>query len=226
MKQLFIIVLVLLCSGISSAQDTILQNQKQKEFVKLIGDDYFSTSIPLNEVVIFADLKFQSTQEIYRYLLLKRRTIKVYPYAKLAAEKLTSLQDSISQLSSNRKKKKYTKQMQKYIEGTFSDELKKLTRSEGQILVKLIYRQTGFSSYDLVKDLRSGWRAFWYSTTARMFKISLKEEFHPDLVQEDYLIEDILQRAFVENKLEYQASALNYDFAKLYNKWKTKKKSP
>ena len=116
--------------------------------------------------------------------------------------------------------------MQKYIEGTFSDELKKLTRSEGQILVKLIFRQTGSSSYDLVKDLRSGWRAFWYSTTARMFKISLKEEFHPDLVQEDYLIEDILQRAFVENKLEYQASALNYDFAKLYNKWKTEKKSP
>lgn len=226
MKQLCMIVLVFVCSGVSSAQDTISQNQTQKEFVKLQGDAYFSSSIPLKEVVVFADMKFQSTQEIYRYLLLKRRTIKVYPYAKLAAEKLTSLQDSISQLSSNRKKKKYTKQMQKYIEGTFSDELKKLTRSEGQILVKLIFRQTGSSSYDLVKDLRSGWRAFWYSTTARMFKISLKEEFHPDLVQEDYLIEDILQRAFMENKLEYQASALNYDFAKLYNKWKTEKKSP
>lgn len=226
MKQLCMIVLVFVCSGVSSAQDTISQNQTQKEFVKLQGDAYFSSSIPLNEVVVFADMKFQSTQEIYRYLLLKRRTIKVYPYAKLAAEKLTSLQDSISQLSSNRKKKKYTKQMQKYIEGTFSDELKKLTRSEGQILVKLIFRQTGSSSYDLVKDLRSGWRAFWYSTTARMFKISLKEEFHPDLIQEDYLIEDILQRAFMENKLEYQASALNYDFAKLYNKWKTEKKSP
>ena len=225
MKQLCIILMAHLFCGISSAQDTITQNQAAKDYVKLEGDTYFSSSIPLNEVVVFADMKFQSTQEIYRDLLLKRRTIKVYPYAKLAAEKLTSLQDSISQLSSNRKKKKYTKQMQKYIEGSFSEELKKLTRSEGQILVKLIYRQTGSSSYDLVKDLRSGWRAFWYSTTARMFNISLKEGFYPDLVQEDYLIEDILQRAFVENKLERQASALNYDFAKLYNKWKTEKKS-
>ena len=225
MKQLCIILIVYLFCGISSAQDTIPQNQAAKDYVKLEGDTYFLSSIPLNEVIVFADMKFQSTQEIYRYLLLKRRAIKVYPYAKLAAEKLTSLQDSISQLSSNRKKKKYAKQMQKYIEGSFSEELKKLTRSEGQILVKLIYRQTGSSSYDLVKDLRSGWRAFWYSTTARMFNISLKEEFHPDLVQEDYLIEDILQRAFVENKLEYQASALNYDFAKMYNKWKAKKKS-
>src|SRR6056300_1945407 len=226
MKQLCMIVLVFVCSGVSSAQDTISQNQTQKEFVKLQGDAYFSSSIPLNEVVVFADMKFQSTQEIYRYLLLKRRTIKVYPYAKLAAEKLSELNDSIADIKKKRHQKRYLKEMHHYIEGEFSDELKKLTRKEGQILIKLVYRQTGKSTYDLVKELRSGWRAFWYSTTARMFKISLKEEFHPDLVQEDYLIEDILQRAFVENKLEYQASALNYDFAKLYNKWKIEKKSP
>ena len=124
MKQLCIILIVYLFCGISSAQDTIPQNQAAKDYVKLEGDTYFLSSIPLNEVIVFADMKFQSTQEIYRYLLLKRRAIKVYPYAKLAAEKLTSLQDSISQLSSNRKKKKYTKQMQKYIEGSFSEEFK------------------------------------------------------------------------------------------------------
>src|SRR6056300_826623 len=64
MKQLCMIVLVFVCSGVSSAQDTISQNQTQKEFVKLQGDAYFSSSIPLNEVVVFADMKCQSTQEI------------------------------------------------------------------------------------------------------------------------------------------------------------------
>ncbi len=110
--------------------------------------------------------------------------------------------------------------MQKYIEEEFSEELKKLTRTEGQILVKLIYRQTGTTAFDLVKELRSGWRAFWYNTTARLFKISIKEEFHPDQIEEDYLIEDILQRAFASGKLERQETVLDYNYDDLYNKWK------
>jgi hypothetical protein len=151
--------------------------------------------------------------------------MKVYPYAKLAAERLTELNDSLAYIKKNRHRKKYTKKVQKYIEGEFSEELKKLTRTEGQILVKLIYRQTGKTTFDLVKELRSGWRAFWYSTTAKMFKISLKEEFKPDLVQEDYLIEDILQRAFAANRLERQKSVLDYNYMDLENKWSTKKKT-
>jgi hypothetical protein len=145
--------------------------------------------------------------------------VKVYPYAKLASERFVELNDSLSKIKSKRKRKKYTKHVQKYIEEEFSEELKKLTRTEGQILVKLIYRQTGITSFDLVKELRSGWRAFWYNTTAKMFKISIKEEFHPDLVHEDYLIEDILQRAFAANTLDRQASVLDYDYASLTNKW-------
>ena len=109
--------------------------------------------------------------------------------------------------------------MQKYIEEEFSEELKKLTRTEGQILLKLIYRQTGNTSYGLVKELRSGWRAFWYNSTAKMFKISLKEEYHPESIHEDYLIEDILQRAFAAGQLERQESVLDYDYASLSNKW-------
>ena len=116
--------------------------------------------------------------------------------------------------------RRYTRKVQKYIEGEFSEELKKLTRTEGQILVKLIHRQTGTTAFDLVKDLRNGWRAFWYNTTASLFKISLKEEFRPVEVHEDYLIEDILQRAFAANRLERQKSVLDYDYAQLSNKWK------
>ena len=105
------------------------------------------------------------------------------------------------------------------IEEEFSEELKKLTRTEGQILVKLIYRQTGSTAFDLVKELRSGWRAFWYNTTAKMFDISIKEEYHPEAIHEDYLIEDILQRAFASKRLERQNSVLDYDYASLTNKW-------
>jgi uncharacterized membrane protein YheB (UPF0754 family) len=138
----------------------------------------------------------------------------------LASERLVELNDSLTKIKKKRHQKRYTKKVQKYIEGEFSEKLKKLTRTEGQILVKLIHRQTGSTAFNLVKELRSGWRAFWYNTTAKAFKISLKEEYQPEKVHEDYLIEDILQRAFAYDKLDRQKSVLDYDYASLSNKWK------
>lgn len=194
-----------------------------EKLIIIAGDSVFRSSIDLQETFVFGKLKFDSYKDKLRYYILRRKTHKVYPYAKLAAERLVELNDSLKSIKKPRKRKKYTKKVQKYIEGEFSEELKKLTRTEGQILVKLIYRQTGTTAFDLVKELRNGWRAFWYNTTAKMFKISIKEEFHPDLVEEDYLIEDILQRGFSSGKLERQESVLDYNYANLSNKWK---KSP
>ena len=85
--------------------------------------------------------------------------------------------------------------------------------SEGQILIKLIHRQTGEIAFDLIKELQSGWRAFWYNNTAKLFKMSLKTPFDPETSEEDYLIEDILQRQFQSGTLEPQAA---YKFFDLY----------
>ncbi len=207
----------------SQVEEVPLDSTAEKRII-LEGDSIALSSIALEEVFVFGKLKFGSYEDKLRYYILQRKTLKVYPYAKLAAERLVELNDSLSKIKSNAKRKKYTRKIQKYIEGEFSDELKKLTRTEGQILVKLIYRQTGKTAFDLVKELRSGWRAFWYNTTAKMFKISIKEEYRPADILEDYLIEDILQRAFAEYKLERQASALEYDFSELRNKWNLDKK--
>ncbi len=190
-----------------------------EKMIIIEGDSRMHSTIALDEVYVFSKLKFATYKEKLRYYILRRKTIKVYPYAKLAAERLSELNDSLTNIRKKRKRKKYTKEVQKYIEGEFSDELKKLTRTEGQILIKLIYRQTGKTTFGLVKELRSGWRAFWYSTTAKMFKISLKEEYNPNVVQEDYMIEDILQRAFAASRLERQKSALDFDYMELENKW-------
>ena len=214
-------ILVFFCGWFAYSQI----DSTEVNFVKLKGDEAFKSSIELKEVYVFAPLKFKDSKAIYRYLLLKRRTLKVYPYAKLAADKLIELNDSIVDIKKKRHQKRYLREMQHYIEDEFSEELKKLTRSEGQILIKLVHRQTGSSTYDLVKELRSGWRAFWYATTAKMFNLNMKAEFHPDHIHEDYLIEDILQRAFMDDILEFQQSALNYDFAKLHNKWSDPKNS-
>lgn len=217
-KVLLSIIYTVTFLGFSQVEERPLDSVAEKLII-IEGDSLFQSSIPLDEVYVFSKLKFVNYDEKLRYYILRRKTLKVYPYAKLAAERLVELNDSLGKITKRRHRKRYTKKVQKYIEGEFSEELKKLTRTEGQILVKLVYRQTGITAFALVKELRSGWRAFWYQTTAKMFKISIKEEFHPDEVHEDYLIEDILQRAFVALRLERQESALEYDYAALSNKW-------
>ncbi len=221
-KIFFLIVSLIGFYGTAQIVDQPLDSVAEKMII-IEGDSIFKSSIALDEVYLFGKLEFADYKSKLRYYILRRKTLKVYPYAKMAAERLVELNDSITKIKRRSKRKKYTKKVQKFIEEEFSEELKKLTRTEGQILVKLIHRQTGTTAFDLVKELRSGWRAFWYSTTAKMFKISLREKFSPQNVHEDYLIEDILQRAFTATRLERQESVLDYDYLTLSNKWDKKK---
>jgi hypothetical protein len=174
--------------------------------------------IKLNEVQLLKKLKFKTDYERRYYFWFRKKVIKAYPYAKLGAERLDVLNERLSKIKSKRQKKKYTKLIQKYMEGEFTNQLKKLTRTEGRILIKLIYRQTGETAFQLVKNLRSGWKAFWYNTTAKLFKLSLKSIYDPANNKEDYLIEDILQRAFIDGVLEEQPSKLNFNYLDLSEK--------
>ncbi len=185
----------------------------------IAGDTIAREVIDLDEVILLDKLQFKSEKDRRRYLILRRKTRKVYPYAKLASERLTTMTERLKTVKKNRDRKRYTKRIQKYIEEEFSEKLKNLTHTEGQILVKLIHRQTGRTAFDLVKELRTGWRAFWYNTTASLFEISLKEEYRPFEVKEDYLIEDILQRSFQENLLERQSPAFPIDYLDLKSHW-------
>lgn len=189
------------------------------EYIIIEGDSIPHTAINLDEVLLLHKLKFDSKEDRRRYLILRRKTIKVYPYAKLAAERLESLNERITSIKKKSEQRKYAKIIQSYIENEFAEELKQLTRTEGQILVKLIYRQTGETTFDLIKRLRSGWRAFWFNSTANMFSISLKEVYDPENVKEDYLIEDILQRNFQSGTLKRQDAAIKFDFLELTEKW-------
>ena len=219
-KQLCILFLILTSHVLVNAQDTSFP---QRELMLLDGDSIPTYGIPLKEVVLFQPLRFKTRLELKRYLILRRKTLKVYPYAKLAADRLTILNERLDNLDNKRSRKKYLKRMEKFIYEEFEDELKKFSRSEGKILIRLVHRQTGITTYDLVKELRTGWKAFWHQTTASLFKLSLKDTFDPEYSFEDYLIEDILQRAFADQYLEEQASSLDYNLDDLYFIWKDKK---
>ncbi|WP_299065065.1 DUF4294 domain-containing protein [uncultured Polaribacter sp.] len=191
--------------------DSLPKNLEDYIFVKP-GD---SVVIQLNEIALLPKHKFTSREDIRYYLWFRKKVYKAYPYAKLASQRLDSLNKRLEKIDSKSKRRKYTKLVQKYIEGEFTDQIKKMTTTEGRILIKLIHRQTGETAFNNIKGLRSGWKAFWYNTTANIFKLSLKTEYHPESNNEDYLIEDVLQRAFQEDKLEAQKTKLNFDYVKV-----------
>ena len=174
---------------------TVFSQDENSTYFKIEGDSVFKKEIDLKEVVIYKPVVFADNKERLDYFVLKRKVLKVYPYAKMASERLAKLNDRLNKIKSKRKKKKYTKMLEKFLQEELTAELKKLTRTEGQILVKLIYRETGSTAFSLVRELRNGFRAFTYNTIAKVFKISLKEEYNPVKVREDLFIEDILRNS-------------------------------
>lgn len=217
MKKLFLFLSLFLISLKSFSQvttDTIKKEVQEKE------NDTVLEIIPIEEVIVY---KHKLSPEAKKdFLLLQRRVYKVYPYAKIAADRLTFLNKNMDKLKSNKEKKKYFKIVEDYMENEFKGQLKKLSRKQGQILVKLIYRQTGFTTFDLIKDYKSGWKAFWSNNTAKLFNIQLKAKYEPYEVNEDFLIETILDRAFNAGRLTPQKSAKPVDIDELSAYWEKK----
>jgi uncharacterized protein (DUF2164 family) len=178
------------------------KNQTEDNYILIKDDSIMKNFIELNEVTLLPKIRFSNREKLVEYLILKRKTLKVYPYAKLASLRLDSLYSRLNNIKRRSNKKRYIKRIQKYLEGEFTDELKKLTQTEGQILIKLIYRQTGFTVYNVVKELKNGLNAFVLNITAKAFNMSLKETYSPLEVREDYFIEDILQKAFQSGNLD------------------------
>lgn len=183
-------------------------------------DDIVNDTIQLEEIVVSKEKLDPDAKK--QFLILQNRVYKTYPYAKLASERLTNLNRGMARLSTNKEKKKYFKIVEDYLNNEFEAKLKKLSRSQGRILVKLIHRQTGSTTYELVKTLKSGWKAFWSNTAASMFDINLKSEYAPYTVNEDFLIETILQRAFESGRLVNQPPSNPVDIDNLNDFWENK----
>ena len=208
---LYIVSITFLTFSQKREVDSLPKSLDEYVFVKP-GD---TLTVQLNEFSLFPKRKFESKEDVRYYFWFRRKVFKAYPFAILAAKRLDSLNVRLQRIASKSKRKKYTRQVQKYIEEEFTEQMKKMTTTEGRVLIKLIHRQTGQTAFNTIKGLRSGWKAFWYNTTANIFKLSLKTEYHPETINEDFLIEDVLQRAFQNDKLERQDSKLQFDFPKI-----------
>ena len=147
--------------------------------------------IDLRTVVVFPQLDFKSWSELVGYERLVINIKKVYPYAKLAAVKLTAYKHKLDSIPTERERKKFLKAAEKDLEAQFGNEIKDLNFTQGKLLIKLIYRQTGNSTFAIVKELRGSFNAFIYQTVARIFGYDLRSQYDPE--GSDKAIEHIVQ---------------------------------
>ena len=120
-----------------------------------------------------------------------RNVKRVYPYAKVAGIRLKILDQHLATMETEKERKAYLKRAEKEIMDQFEGEVKRLTITQGIILVKLIDRETGRTSYEVIKDLKGGITAFFWQGIARIFGNNLKAKYDPE--NKDRIIEDIVQ---------------------------------
>jgi len=181
--------LLILCATLASFSS---YTQEQGEIVRARvedGDTLYIAS--LHHVNVVRNRTFKSKRAERKYFKLQKKVIKVYPYAKLAAVKLEEYAADLEGVESRRAEKKFYKQIEKDLRAEYEGELRRLTVTEGAILIKLIDRETGNSSYQLVQDFRGDITAFFWQGLARMFGQNLKNEYDPK--GEDREIEHIVQ---------------------------------
>jgi len=168
------IFLVVCCYTLAVSQDTTHTTNP----VKIIDGDTVAL-IDIRPVVIFPPVRIETKRESKRYDRLVYNVKKVYPYAKLAGQKLGAYKLILDTIQTEKARKLYMKKAEKELQAQFGDEIKDLTFSQGKILIKLIYRETGNSTFDIVKDLRGGFTAFIWQTLARIFGYDLKTDYDP-----------------------------------------------
>lgn len=190
-----IIFLILFLPLISIAQTSDMGKTKINgqivSFEIIDGDTLFM--MDLKEISFTSPRKFDSREDYLLYLKYRRYAAQVYPYA-LEAMRIYNEEAEMTADMNKRKQKRHMKSVQRELEENFEEPLKKLNKTQGMILIKMIERELEIPFYDLVKDLRGGFTATYWSTLGRFNGYRLKEQYQRgdnpilDIVLDDFNI--------------------------------------
>ncbi|MEC8606683.1 MAG: DUF4294 domain-containing protein [Bacteroidota bacterium] len=157
------------------------QNEKQNFSISPVD------TVPLNLILPDHQVYTSDNEFLKKWNKTKFYVRSVYDYAKIASSMLEGFNDTLALLSNNRIKKRYLKRANKMLKNEFGDEIRKMSINRGTHLMKLIYRNTGLTTYDIIKLYRGSGKAFWFQTLCLVNGQNLKKEYDPE--GEDYLIE-------------------------------------
>lgn len=186
---LLIAAVLLSVSGHLSAQTEKKDNSGVTRGVIEGSDTIPMIELPELRVYDRRDLDYLYLKRKYRRLI--RNVKRVYPYSKVAGAKLKELDERLASIENEKEQKEHIRKAEKEIMGQFEKDVKKLTVTQGIILVKLIDRETGRTSYQVIKELKGSITAFFWQGIARIFGNNLKAEYDPE--GNDRVIEDIVR---------------------------------
>lgn len=190
LKRLYI--WLLLCLPLAGVGQVANLPPYQYDNQKLITISDSIMHVQLPEILIYPQRKDMSRRTLRQYTVLEMRVMTVYPIAKLAAVKLREYNSVYSSFKSERERKDYIKKIEKDLFSEFEAQIRRMSVSQGRILIKLIDRETNQSSYEIIKEFKGGFSAFFWQGIARIFGHNLKSEY--DAANEDRMIEYIVQQ--------------------------------
>ena len=180
-----LLLVMVLCVKVSFAQDDPFTIPN-----KVVIDGDTLNNVPISKIYVFPWHKFKRPRDEAKYRKLIYNLKKVYPYAIMARNMLMSMEADVSKIKSNREREKYIKDAEVRLRAEFEEPLKHLTVSQGKLLLKLIDRETGRTSYSIVKELRGSFSAFCWQSLARLFGSNLKSSF--DAEGEDRMLNRLI----------------------------------
>ena len=133
---------------------------------------------------------FRRPADLRKYQRMVIAVKKTYPIAKVARQRMAEMEEKLLTLPTRKAQKAYTKQVEQQIKEEYTPVLKKMTRSQGKVLLKLIARETEYSSYEIVREFRGGFTAGFWQGVAKIFGANLKTEY--DREDEDRMLEQIV----------------------------------
>jgi hypothetical protein len=193
-KVFFLVCIFSVVSFYVMAQDAIFKTGKN-DTIKVAITNMNGENLPwivLNQVDVIDKRTFKTAQDMADFRRLRYNVLKVLPYARFAGQRYRQLERDLAVNTNKREQKRLVKECEKEIKDLFNKEIKNMTISQGEILIKLIDRETGNSSFNLLKDTKGGVSAFFLQSVARVFGHDLKSKYDPQL---DRDIESIIQTA-------------------------------
>ena len=182
-----------LYDALAQASNKQSANTTQKDSIRVsttrIGDEVMPWVI-LPEFVVRDKRIYKSPEDRAKFNRLKYNVLKVMPYAIFARDRYAQLQRDLALTANKKEQRKLVKACNQEIKNMFNHEIKGLTMTQGGILIKLIDRDIGKSSFEILKDMRGGFTAFLYQSVAKVFNNDLKSRYN---LEEDRDIEAIIQ---------------------------------
>lgn len=211
MKNRFLLILFLILGLLPAVAVTPLADEQAADAMalglervpdarnKFVRDRYYFVTeygdtalmVELNNITVFPPMRFKNKKQEQFYWRTVRDVKRTLPYAKLIAETLLETYDYIETFPTKKEREQYLSQMEKEIFKQYKPVLRRFTRSQGQMLVKLIDRETNQSSYNIIKAFLGSFRAGFWQTFGHFFGVNLKARYQPEKNEKDAIIERV-----------------------------------